>query len=332
MRYINQIYVLSMDRRRDRSDTENSDSEQPEESENETEKQDDYATENEQETTQNNDTSHNETNEVSEDNEDSDETEEEEDDDADDSQSVGNKTAISNSQVAASQASIVIGSGRQSTDLKSQIDLEGAEQTEIDMSKLDTSRIKKGKISKIQSYFNYKSEPIYTLSAKAFTQFEDMIFTLMKVDAKNNLNPDDPDLNSITKLTDFDKPEFTSAFVPDMKILNQQVDFSIRSKPRLKALAKQNDLHKGELKDSIKSKSENQEIQHERIVTIIANSSNRPRKIVRILLNKQNTTSFDQIKADICNTLKMEYGTIRKFFSLRGIEVCTSIFHYFCKI
>jgi hypothetical protein len=310
-----------MDRKKESNDTLNSESEQPD-SEVETENEDGNATENEEQTTQNNDTSQNETNDVSEDNEDSDESDQEDDEDADESQSIGNKTGISNSQVAASQASMVIGSGRQSTDLKSQIDMEGAEQTEIDMSKLDTSRVKKGKISKIQRYFNYKSEPIYTLSAKAFTQFEDMIFSIMKVDVKNNLNPDDPDLNNITKLSDFDKPEFTSAFVPDMKILNQQIDFSIRSKPRLKASQKQNDLLlKGDLKDSFKSKSENKEIQHERIITVIANSSNRPRRIVRILLNKQNTNSFDQIKSDICSTLKMEYGTIRKFFTLRGIEV-----------
>ena len=308
-----------MDPDKNQEDTENSDSENSESSnEEENEK-----TETEIETTQNNETTHNETNEISEDNADSndDAEEEEEEEDDDRSQSFGNKTPLSQSQAAASQASMVIGSGRQSSDLKSQLDMEGAEQTEIDMSKLDTSRIKKGKVSKIQRYFNYKNEPVYTLSAKAFTQFEDMIFNLMKVDSKNNLNPDDPDLNRIMKLSDFDKPEFTSAFVPDMKILNQQIDYSLRSQPRLKNATKQNDLLKIDAKESFKSKTESQEILHERIITIIANGTNRPRKIVRILLNKQNTASFDNIKAEIYSTLKMEYGTIRKFFSLRGIEV-----------
>ena len=285
-------------------------------------------TENDNETTQNNETIQNETNEVSEQNNNSDESDDNNEEDAEDSRLLGTKTPVSHqSRPAASQASMVVGSGRQST-LKSQLDIDGAEQTEIDFSKLemDPTPLKKGKISKIQRYFNPRNEPVYTLSAKAFNQFEDMIFNIMKVDAKNNLNPDDPDLNRITKLADFDKPEFTSAFVPDMKILNQQLDLTVRNHPQL-TKSKSNKLSmKKELKDSkSKTKSDHQEIKYEKIITIIVNSSSRPRKLVRILLTKLNTVNFDQIKADICNTLKMEYGTIKKFYTLKGIEVNFSI-------
>lgn len=63
-----------------------------------------------------------------------------------------------------------------------------------------------------------------------------------------------------------------------------------------------------------------------KLVTIIRNGI-KPRKAVRILLNKKTAHSFDQVMNDITSAIKLDTGAVRKVFTLSGKQViCLSDF------
>lgn len=57
-----------------------------------------------------------------------------------------------------------------------------------------------------------------------------------------------------------------------------------------------------------------------KLVTIIRNGI-KPRKAIRILLNKKTAHSFDQVLNDITNAIKLDSGAVRKIFTLNGRQV-----------
>ncbi|CAL1538134.1 unnamed protein product [Lymnaea stagnalis] len=59
-----------------------------------------------------------------------------------------------------------------------------------------------------------------------------------------------------------------------------------------------------------------------RLITIIRNGR-RPRKSVRLLLNKKTAQSYDQVMADIAEVVKLDCGCVKKLFSLTGRQVST---------
>lgn len=239
-------------------------------------------------------------------------------------------TKTSFSQEPTSQASMALESDRQGSTRESIFDTTGRNLDKDDLDVTSTIKKKPPKQIKIQQYINTKNESVYTVSAKAFTRFEDMLLNFIGINNETILNPDDPELNKITKLVDFDNPEFSTAFVPDMQILNTQLDYATSTNACINVNYLKSEktetrsiLRKG-IKDTKSSSSlsiKDPGISHGKIIIIIANATTRPRKIVRILLNKRNGNNFDQVMNDICNALKMEYGTFRKLYTLKGVEV-----------
>ncbi|XP_061165269.1 serine/threonine-protein kinase DCLK1-like isoform X1 [Saccostrea echinata] len=57
-----------------------------------------------------------------------------------------------------------------------------------------------------------------------------------------------------------------------------------------------------------------------KLVTVIRNGP-KPRKAVRVLLNKKTAHSFDQVLADITEAIKLDSGAVRKIFTLDGRQV-----------
>lgn len=79
------------------------------------------------------------------------------------------------------------------------------------------------------------------------------------------------------------------------------------------------------LNESFKSEAndqnrESREFIKPKLITIIRNGV-KPRKAVRILLNKKTAHSFDQVLNDITNAIKLDTGAVRKVFSLTGTQV-----------
>ncbi|XP_016953680.1 serine/threonine-protein kinase GG21441 [Drosophila biarmipes] len=59
---------------------------------------------------------------------------------------------------------------------------------------------------------------------------------------------------------------------------------------------------------------------HPRIVTLIRNGT-KPRHIMRLLLNKRNSPSFEHVLTAITHVVRLDTGYVRKIFTLSGISV-----------
>uniref|UniRef100_A0A0P4W1X9 Doublecortin domain-containing protein n=1 Tax=Scylla olivacea TaxID=85551 RepID=A0A0P4W1X9_SCYOL len=67
-----------------------------------------------------------------------------------------------------------------------------------------------------------------------------------------------------------------------------------------------------------------------KLVTVIRNGV-RPRKAVRILLNRRTARSLEQVLSDITQAIKLDSGAVRKVFTLDGRQVsCSSSCHVVC--
>lgn len=66
--------------------------------------------------------------------------------------------------------------------------------------------------------------------------------------------------------------------------------------------------------------SERDMVVHPRIVTLIRNGT-KPRKIMRLLLNKRNSPSFDHVLIAITQKVRLDTGCVRKVFTVSGTPV-----------
>lgn len=57
-----------------------------------------------------------------------------------------------------------------------------------------------------------------------------------------------------------------------------------------------------------------------KLVTIFRNGI-KPRKAVRLLLNKRTAQTYDKVLNDITNTIKLDCGAVRKIYTLSGNQV-----------
>ncbi|XP_032595173.1 serine/threonine-protein kinase GA29083 isoform X2 [Drosophila grimshawi] len=66
--------------------------------------------------------------------------------------------------------------------------------------------------------------------------------------------------------------------------------------------------------------SERNSVVHPRIVTLIRNGT-KPRRIMRLLLNKRNSPSFEHVLTAITQVVRLDTGYVRKVFTLSGASV-----------
>lgn len=57
-----------------------------------------------------------------------------------------------------------------------------------------------------------------------------------------------------------------------------------------------------------------------KLVTVIRSGA-KPRKAVRVLLNKKTAHSFEQVLADITEAIKLDSGAVKKLYTLDGKQV-----------
>uniref|UniRef100_A0A673ABD8 non-specific serine/threonine protein kinase n=1 Tax=Sphaeramia orbicularis TaxID=375764 RepID=A0A673ABD8_9TELE len=90
----------------------------------------------------------------------------------------------------------------------------------------------------------------------------------------------------------------------------RKVDYTKISVPSWKPGASREGRESRESKDFIKPK----------LVTVIR-SGVKPRKAVRILLNKKTAHSFDQVLADITEAIKLDSGAVKRLYTLDGKQL-----------
>lgn len=63
-----------------------------------------------------------------------------------------------------------------------------------------------------------------------------------------------------------------------------------------------------------------------KLVTVMR-SGVKPRKAVRVLLNKKTAHSFEQVLTDITEAIKLESGVVKRIYTLDGKQVCLIVSH-----
>lgn len=63
-----------------------------------------------------------------------------------------------------------------------------------------------------------------------------------------------------------------------------------------------------------------------KLVTVMR-SGVKPRKAVRVLLNKKTAHSFEQVLTDITEAIKLESGVVKRIYTLDGKQVCFTSSH-----
>ncbi|XP_052402354.1 serine/threonine-protein kinase DCLK2 isoform X3 [Carassius gibelio] len=104
----------------------------------------------------------------------------------------------------------------------------------------------------------------------------------------------------------FRKVEYTKNVNPNWSV-NVKTGTS-RSLPSL--TTSKNELRERESKDFIKPK----------LVTVIRGGV-KPRKAVRILLNKKTAHSFEQVLTDITDAIKLDSGAVKRLYTLEGKQI-----------
>uniref|UniRef100_A0A8D0H8J3 Doublecortin n=1 Tax=Sphenodon punctatus TaxID=8508 RepID=A0A8D0H8J3_SPHPU len=105
----------------------------------------------------------------------------------------------------------------------------------------------------------------------------------------------------------FKKVEYTKNVNPNWSV-------NVKTSANMKApqsLASSNSAQARENKDFVRPK----------LVTIIR-SGVKPRKAVRVLLNKKTAHSFEQVLTDITEAIKLETGVVKKLYTLDGKQCC----------
>lgn len=111
----------------------------------------------------------------------------------------------------------------------------------------------------------------------------------------------------------FKKVEYTKNVNPNWSV-------NVKTSANMKApqsLASSNSAQARENKDFVRPK----------LVTIIR-SGVKPRKAVRVLLNKKTAHSFEQVLTDITEAIKLETGVVKKLYTLDGKQVGTFFFFF----
>nr|XP_008108060.1 PREDICTED: neuronal migration protein doublecortin [Anolis carolinensis] len=104
----------------------------------------------------------------------------------------------------------------------------------------------------------------------------------------------------------FKKVEYTKNVNPNWSV-NVKTSASVKAP---QSLASSNSAQARENKDFVRPK----------LVTIIR-SGVKPRKAVRVLLNKKTAHSFEQVLTDITEAIKLETGVVKKLYTLDGKQV-----------
>ncbi|XP_019385617.1 PREDICTED: serine/threonine-protein kinase DCLK1 isoform X1 [Crocodylus porosus] len=188
------------------------------------------------------------------------------------------------------------------------------------------------KAKKVRFYRNgdrYFKGIVYAISPDRFRSFEALLADLTRTLSDNVNLPQgvrtiytidgSKKISSLDQLVEgesyvcgsiepFKKLEYTKNVNPNWSV-NVKTTSASRTVPSLAAA-------KGSTSDT----KENKDFIRPKLVTIIR-SGVKPRKAVRILLNKKTAHSFEQVLTDITDAIKLDSGVVKRLYTLDGKQV-----------
>uniref|UniRef100_A0A669C0V7 Serine/threonine-protein kinase DCLK2 n=1 Tax=Oreochromis niloticus TaxID=8128 RepID=A0A669C0V7_ORENI len=171
---------------------------------------------------------------------------------------------------------------------------------------------------KVRFYRNgdrYFKGLVYAVSSDRFRSYDALLMELTRSLADNLHLPQGVraiyTIDGSKKITSMDELVEGECYVCASNEPYRKVDYTKISVPSWKPGANRPESREGrESKDFIKPK----------LVTVIR-SGVKPRKAVRILLNKKTAHSFEQVLADITEAIKLDSGAVKKLYTLDGKQL-----------
>uniref|UniRef100_H3A164 Doublecortin domain-containing protein n=1 Tax=Latimeria chalumnae TaxID=7897 RepID=H3A164_LATCH len=187
------------------------------------------------------------------------------------------------------------------------------------------------KAKKVRFYRNgdrYFKGIVYAVSADRFRSFDALLADLTRSLSDNINLPQGVryiyTIDGTQKICSMDELEKGESYVCSSDNFFKKVDYTKNVNPNwsvnVKTSATQkvpqslaSSKHTGEVKES-------KDFVRPKLVTIIR-SGVKPRKAVRVLLNKKTAHSFEQVLTDITEAIKLETGVVKKLYTLDGKQV-----------
>ncbi|XP_010902608.1 neuronal migration protein doublecortin isoform X3 [Esox lucius] len=130
-------------------------------------------------------------------------------------------------------------------------------------------------------------------------------------------------IDGMRKITTMDELEEGESYVCASENFYKKVDYTKNVNPNwsvnVKASASQKNLQSLASKQASEAR-EGKEFVRPKLVTVMR-SGVKPRKAVRVLLNKKTAHSFEQVLTDITEAIKLESGVVKKIYTLDGKQV-----------
>ncbi|KAM7374258.1 hypothetical protein PAMP_006926 [Pampus punctatissimus] len=130
-------------------------------------------------------------------------------------------------------------------------------------------------------------------------------------------------IDGLRKISTLDELEEGESYVCASENFYKKVDYTKNVNPNwsvnVKASASQKNMQSFAAKAASESK-ESKDFIRPKLVTVMR-SGVKPRKAVRVLLNKKTAHSFEQVLTDITEAIKLESGVVKRIYTLDGKQV-----------
>lgn len=139
------------------------------------------------------------------------------------------------------------------------------------------------------------------------------------------------------KITSLDQIEEGGSYVCASFDIFKKLDYTKAESPHWNVNVHNKHLNGRKATSAKSGLDERKEFIRPKLITIIRNGI-KPRKAVRVLLNKKTAHSFEQVLDDITNSIKLDSGSVKKIFTLDGKQVrnlclpCCQTAHCICHI
>ncbi|XP_062341265.1 neuronal migration protein doublecortin-like isoform X1 [Osmerus eperlanus] len=186
------------------------------------------------------------------------------------------------------------------------------------------------KAKKVRFYRNgdrYFKGIVYAVAVERFRTFDALLADLTRSLSDHINLPQGVrfifSIDGLRKIVSMDELEEGESYVCASENFYKKVDYTKNVNPNwsvnVKASASQKNLQSLASKATGEAR-EGKEFVRPKLVTVMR-SGVKPRKAVRVLLNKKTAHSFDQVLTDITDAIKLESGVVKKIYTLDGKQV-----------
>ncbi|KAE8584352.1 hypothetical protein XENTR_v10020927 [Xenopus tropicalis] len=186
------------------------------------------------------------------------------------------------------------------------------------------------KAKKVRFYRNgdrYFKGIVYAVSSDRFRSFDALLADLTRSLSDNINLPQGVrfiyTIDGMNKIANMDELEEGESYVCSSDNFFKKLEYTKNVNPNWSVNVKTSASKKSPQSlgscNNAQSK-ENKDFVRPKLVTIIR-SGVKPRKAVRVLLNKKTAHSFEQVLTDITEAIKLETGVVKKLYTLDGKQV-----------